>query len=279
MTDRAQRVTEFYEFLWPFLAEIAEGDAAAWLDADPGGRPYSEYLPEIPERQGVGKGDTLLDLGCGKGRLTVEFVKKLGCRVIAVDPLEQNITLAAERFRNEGVQDSVTLLRGAAEAIPLPDASVDFIWCRDVFNHIDDIEQSAAECARVLRPGKRMMNYSVLATPNLEPGEIPRFAEPLGLNVDTLSEDRMMTAFKRAGLRVVEYGTTNIETSPYYEALGEDSGRDAMRLARALRARSRTIARLGERNYACLLGYYYWNLNLLIDKLTYGVWILEREQP
>lgn len=275
MTAQAQRMTEFYAFLRPFLRE--EEANAAWLEEDAGGRPFGELLPEIPARLGIGPAHTLVDVGAGTARIAVKLATTLGCRVVAVDPLPEHIELARTRVRDEGLADAVTPVLGSIERIPVATASADFVWCHDMLNHVDDLDRAASECARILRPGGLLLDYSILATARLQPGEIADFAVPLGINPETLSEARITGAFTAAGLRLREHGRTNDEASPFYEAIDEHGGRDAMRLARILRARTRTIARLGAEDYARLVGYYLWNLNLLIDKLTYGVWIFERD--
>lgn len=275
MSTQQQRMVEFYAFLRPFLRE--EEANTAWLEQDPGGRPFAELLPEIPERFGIGPGHTLVDVGAGTARIACKLATRLRCSVVAVDPLPEHIELARTRVHDEGLATTVTPVLGSIEQLPVATASADFVWCHDMFNHVGDIDRAASECARILRPGGIMLDYSILATERLQPGEIADFAEPLGINPETLSEARMTGAFTAAGLRLRELGRTNDESSPFFEALDEHGGRDAMRLARILRARTQTIARLGPDDYARLVGYYLWNLNLLIDKLTYGVWIFERD--
>ena len=49
------------------------------------------------------KGDSLLDAGCGPGRLSVEFAL-LGLQVTGVDLIPHNLTAAAETAADEGVQ-------------------------------------------------------------------------------------------------------------------------------------------------------------------------------
>jgi SAM-dependent methyltransferase len=48
-------------------------------------------------------------------------------------------------------------VRGVAELMPFPDASVDWILSFWSINHLDDPGRALAECARVLRPGGGML--------------------------------------------------------------------------------------------------------------------------
>jgi ubiquinone/menaquinone biosynthesis C-methylase UbiE len=268
------RITGFYHFLWPFLA--ADESQVGWLDENTGGRPNRAFLTEVPARYGVGPGMTLLDLGCGKGREACELAKQLGCRVIGVDALQGTLELARDRISREGLEGQVTLVCGSMDALPLPDASIDFIWCRDTLNHTPDLARTLAECARVLRPAGRMMNYSALKTDWLEPGEERRVMQPLGINPATLVATQVSDAFHAAGLRILEQATTDRRDSRYHEELDPNGGRDVMRLARILHARERITALLGAEDCERLVAYYLLNSYLLIGKLTYGVWVVEQ---
>ena len=274
MDNPLDRIAGFYRFLWPFLA--AEESQVAWLDEDTGGRSNRVFLAEIPVRYGVGPGRTLLDLGCGKGREACALAKQLGCRVIGVDALQGTLELARERISREGLEGQVTLVCGSMDVLPLPDASIDFVWCRDALNHTSDMARTLAECARVLRPGGRMMNYSALKTDWLEPGEVRRVTQPLGINPATLVDTQVADAFKAAGLRVIEHATTDQRHSRYHEELDQNGGRDVMRLARVLHARERITALIGAGDYERLVAYYLWNCYFLIGKVIYGVWVVER---
>lgn len=274
MENTLDRIAEFYRFLWPFLA--AEELQAGWLDENTGGRPNRTFLAEVPARYRIGPGMTLLDLGCGKGREACELAKQLGCRVIGVDALQRTLELARDRVSGEGLQGQVTLVCGSTDALPLPDACIDFIWCRDTLNHSGDMARTLAECARVLRPAGRMMNYSALKTDWLEPGEERRVVQPLGINPATLVGTQVADAFHAAGLRIIEHATTDRRDSPYHEELNPNGGRDVMRLARILHARERITALLGAEDYGRLVAYYLWNCYPLIGKLTYGVWVVEQ---
>ena len=197
--------------------------------------------------------------------------------MIGVDALQATLKFARDRIFSERLEGQVTLVCGSMDALPFPDATFDFIWCRDTLNHTSDMAGTLAECARVLRPEGRMMNYSALKTDWLEPGEERRVMQPLGINPATLLDTRVSDAFNAAGLRIIEHATTDQRDSRYYEELDQNGGRDLMRLARILHARERITALIGSEDYERLVAYYLWNSYLLIGKTIYGVWVVEHQ--
>ncbi|HEX3057452.1 MAG TPA: methyltransferase domain-containing protein [Gaiellaceae bacterium] len=110
---------------------------------------YERGRPDYPaaaiawlvERLGLRPGRTLVDLAAGTGKLTRLLVPS-GADVIAVEPL------AAMRALIENAR----VLEGAAEAMPLPDASADAVTVAQAF-HWFRAEEALAEIHRVLRPG------------------------------------------------------------------------------------------------------------------------------
>jgi SAM-dependent methyltransferase len=84
----------------------------------------------------------VLDLGAGTGRLT-ERLLDVGMDVVAVEPLADMRAF---------IPSAAEAVDGTAEAIPLPDASVDAVVAGQAF-HWFDIPRAMAEVARVLRPG------------------------------------------------------------------------------------------------------------------------------
>jgi SAM-dependent methyltransferase len=88
---------------------------------------------------------TVLDLGAGTGKLTRSLAAR-GLEVVAVEPIaEMRASLAASL-------PEVRVLEGTAEAIPLPDDSVDAITVAQAWHWVDP-EKATLEAARVLRPG------------------------------------------------------------------------------------------------------------------------------
>jgi SAM-dependent methyltransferase len=94
---------------------------------------------------------TILDLGAGTGIASAAFVGAGAGRVIAVepDPSDEVGRGAMARMADRKFE----VVAGFGETIPLADASVDIVYCRQVLHHARDLRQLIGECARVLKPG------------------------------------------------------------------------------------------------------------------------------
>jgi SAM-dependent methyltransferase len=99
-------------------------------------------------------GEVVLDLGCGTGNATLIAAGR-GAHVIGVDPSPRLLSVARASAAAAGLDAEFIL--GNAASIPVPDSSVDAIG--SVFGVIfaPDPAAAAAEIARVLRSGGRIV--------------------------------------------------------------------------------------------------------------------------
>jgi ubiquinone/menaquinone biosynthesis C-methylase UbiE len=104
-----------------------------------------EAVAWVAERLGIGPGRDVLDLAAGTGKLTRQLVP-FGARIVAVEPID------AMRAELERAVPGIRAVSGTAEAIPLPDASVDAVTCAQAF-HWFRPDEAVREIRRVLRPG------------------------------------------------------------------------------------------------------------------------------
>ena len=129
------------------IHESAAKGFAAGAEAYERGRP--EYSPEAVERLiaelGIGAESRVLDLAAGTGKLTRQLVGT-GAELVAVEPV------AEMRARLDAVLPEVEAIEGTAEAIPLPNHSVDAVVVGQAFHWFDGI-RAVSELRRVLRPG------------------------------------------------------------------------------------------------------------------------------
>lgn len=89
-----------------------------------------------------------LDVGCAGGGNTA-VLRDLGWSVSGLEYSPAGVEIAASR--------GLRVLRGDATRLPFPDATFDLVMATDVWEHIEDDRAVAAETARVLRPGGRVL--------------------------------------------------------------------------------------------------------------------------
>ncbi len=130
------------------MSELQHPESRSFeLVADVYERARPGYPPEavawIADRLDLRPGRTVLDLGAGTGKLTRALLET-GARVIAVEPGD------AMRAELERAAPGAEVLRGSAEAIPLPEGSVDAVTVGQAF-HWFRHDVAIPELHRVLR--------------------------------------------------------------------------------------------------------------------------------
>jgi ubiquinone/menaquinone biosynthesis C-methylase UbiE len=134
-------------------------------------------------------GIALLDAGCGRTVPVLRrFVGKAG-RLIGVELVD---------FTD--VPDGIETYKADLAEIPLPDACVDVVMSRSVFEHLTDPEPVYREFARILKPGGRVIfltangwDYGSLVArlvPNRHHARVVNFVE------GRAEEDTFPTAYK-----------------------------------------------------------------------------------
>ncbi|MEW6641309.1 MAG: methyltransferase domain-containing protein [Pseudomonadota bacterium] len=132
------------------IHHAAKEGFAARADHYVRGRPDypAAIAPWLTGRLGLRAGTTVLDLGAGTGKFTA-YLANTGARVVAIEPV------AEMRSRLTQTLPDVDARAGTAEAIPLPDASVDVVTCAQAF-HWFATPAALDEIRRVLKPSGRL---------------------------------------------------------------------------------------------------------------------------
>jgi SAM-dependent methyltransferase len=226
---------------------------------------------------GIGPQHTILDIGARDARHSLELAARLGCRVIAVEPVERNVRDGVALIAAHERRYLVDLKQGSIEDIPVPDGSVDLVFSRDMMSHVPDIDRAFGECARVLAPDGAVVVYQTFAGPRLEPREAADLYEALATVADRMEPEGFEQAGRSAGFTVE---SCEVVGSQWREAWEEDGSRlssqQLLHAARLLRARDAFVEELGEVTYRIELGNALWGVYQMIGKLEPRVYVLRR---
>jgi ubiquinone/menaquinone biosynthesis C-methylase UbiE len=104
---------------------------------------------------GLPAGSRGLDVGCGIGLYALWLAEAVGPGggVIGIEPEMEKVEAARALVGGRVAPGRLEFRPGDGTAIPLPDRSVDWLWCGDVLHHIIDTEKALREFCRVVRPG------------------------------------------------------------------------------------------------------------------------------
>lgn len=101
-------------------------------------------------------GKRVLDVGSGLGGKPIYYAELGAHSVTAIDLRTYSTTSALALVYRRQLQTVVRPLIGDAAQMPFSDNSFDVIVSINVFEHVDDLSTTLAECKRVLRPGELM---------------------------------------------------------------------------------------------------------------------------
>lgn len=120
------------------------------------GKDEQKKLGRLFSHIGALEGMTILEPGCGTGRLTEVLSNQVGGKgkVVAMDISPNMVETAKARLTNH---QNVEIHTSALEDFPFKMESFDLILCHQVFPHFEDKAKVLKILAGALKPGKRLI--------------------------------------------------------------------------------------------------------------------------
>jgi len=173
-------------------------------------------------RLGVGRGERVLDLGCGGGRHAFQAVR-LGARVVALDAQADEVaqvrnTIGAMMDAGQVARDDEAgVVQGNALRLPFSDASFDRVIAAEVLEHIPEDTTAMAELSRVLRPGGTM----AVTVPRFGPEAVNwalsrEYHDVPGGHVRIYRRSTLVERLRNVGLRPLASHHAHALHSPYW---------------------------------------------------------------
>ncbi|MCP4582737.1 MAG: methyltransferase domain-containing protein [candidate division Zixibacteria bacterium] len=217
----------------------------------------------------------VLDTGCRHAVQACELHRRFGCRVEGIDFVESNIREAQQNIKDKELTHAIEVIQGDIHDMPYPESRFDFIWCRDVLGHMQDLQQAFKSCARVLKANGKMLIFEVFATDLLTEEEAKHLWTPAATMPENMSREFFERAFTEAGFSIIEADVFSSEWREYGEETeSKITSKQLLRIARLRRNRERYIAEFGEKDYACELANCHYGVYQMLGKLSPVVYSL-----
>ena len=264
-------VQQLYGELW---AEESALDTELQKSFEPRG---TEWLFDAFAELGPQRGQLVVDVGARDAGHTIRLVRDHGLRAIALDPVRHHVEVAKGAVTEAGLEQDVEVIEAGIEAMPIADGAADWIWCRDVLVHVD-LARGFAECARILRPGGRMLAYITCATELLEQREGDALFEAVAVIPESTQRAAIERHAAAAGLTLTSYTPLGGE---WRERMIEDGswdpGSDLLRLSRLHRREPELVERHGETRVAAYAASRLWGVYQLLGKLCPSIFSWRRD--
>lgn len=147
------------DHLWSKMAGVDPLHAvAAWKGGNLyDGKAWPKLLQEIRDQLS----GTILDAGCGYGRLSIPLaLERKERRIVGLDSSQTMLEIfRQEVVKHKGLDQQITLVQGGLERLPFQDASFDVVLSSAVLLHnpYPAVAQIIDEFYRVLKPGGRLI--------------------------------------------------------------------------------------------------------------------------
>lgn len=240
---------------------------------DPGG---PDMLYEIAAAH-IDEDDRVLDAGCRDAAHLVELARRHPTITgVGVEPVAIHVERAVAAVRAEGLEERITIHRAPIHEMPVPAASIDFVWCRDVLVQVDDLINGLRGLHRVMTAGARLLSYCSFATDRLDGQDLEMMRRHLGWLEGNVWRHQVESAFAEAGFVIDTVEEIGTEWREYAEERTQPTSKSLLRLARLRRQRDEIVAWRGQEIYDHIEANLHYEVFLFLGKLEPVIHVLHK---
>lgn len=105
----------------------------------------------------IKKDASILSVGCGRGGTDRFLANQFGVSVTGIDISERQLEEAIRNAKINGLEAVLKYKHGSMTALPVADASFDYIWVQEALFHCHSKDTALREFYRVLKSGGRII--------------------------------------------------------------------------------------------------------------------------
>ena len=94
----------------------------------------------------------ILEVGSGGGLICEQLAQRKAI-MVGIDPSQGALKVARQHSQEAGLGHNIYYMQGYAESLPFADGSFSAIVCFDTLEHVQNLQATISEIARVLAPG------------------------------------------------------------------------------------------------------------------------------
>lgn len=120
-------------------------------------KPREVFWKKALDSLEIKAGERVLDVGCGQGLFLARLTKTYKAKGVGIDVSKKSVEFARKNYTRKNLSYRVA----DAAKIPYDANSFDIVVSFDTLEHIADQEKAVEEMLRVLKPGGRLLIYTL----------------------------------------------------------------------------------------------------------------------